>query len=414
MLEGAPWSPGATTEENAPSPIFIDLETRSAADIKKGGRQYAAHPTTEILTVVAMIDDLVVAWSPLLATPLNPEKLWPNGFGEKRKVASFAGRELPAPLAAAIQEERPFCAHNAFDFDSQIWRAAGHPEPSVWLDTLPDVRAAGLPGKLDEVGQYLFGKGKDGAGEELINKFCIPDKQGRFRPMTPDDTAALLRYNVGDVLLLSKLYNHVKGNSEPEVVALDRVINQRGIYIDQDLARKLLNLEKLSAPSVAAQVEAATNSEIKASDLTRTAHLRKWLKKQGLVLPDLKRETVLKVLQGGENLKPAVVAVLEARLASGRVTTSKLETALEAVDDDSRLRHMLVYHKAHTGRWSGCKLQPHNLPKPHEDIKELWPLLEATGDLDSFQKVLPAGVSLSDGISSLIRPCLKAAPGKGP
>ena len=166
-------------------PVFIDVETRSACDLKKvGGRMYARHSTTEIMTVVALIDQTIIAWSPLLNEPLPVDDLWPAGFGPRRfSVESFAGPTLPPPLADAITSGRPLCADNALGFDMFIWSAKKLPEPAAWLDTLPHVRAAGLPGQLDLLGERLFGKGKDKEGVALLKRLCRPDHRREFLPL---------------------------------------------------------------------------------------------------------------------------------------------------------------------------------------------------------------------------------------
>src|SRR5688572_27142156 len=99
------------------APVFLDLETRSAADIKEvGGRAYAQHPSTEIITAVALMGGRVVAWAPGLSSSV--EVTWPGGHGEPLPVEVFPGRELPEPLALAIRAGLPLCAHNAFGFDA--------------------------------------------------------------------------------------------------------------------------------------------------------------------------------------------------------------------------------------------------------------------------------------------------------
>ena len=62
------------------APVFIDLETRSEVDLKKaGGRAYAAHASTKILTAVALLDERALAWCPALAEP--PVLTWPDEIG---------------------------------------------------------------------------------------------------------------------------------------------------------------------------------------------------------------------------------------------------------------------------------------------------------------------------------------------
>jgi DNA polymerase len=394
------------------APVFIDLETRSACNLKKvGGRLYAQHPTTEIMTVAALLGDRIIAWTPLLDRPLPPNELWPDGFNPALPVESFAGPDLPPPLVEAITSGRPLCAHNAWGFDSLVWKALRMPEPSRWIDTLPDARASGLPGELDRLGERLLGRGKDKEGARLVKKLSRPNNKGHFLPFTPERGKKVVRYNIADVLLLTRVFEVAHGHSEPEVVALDRVINERGIAFDRDLARALISLENKDAQEAARKIALLTKGKIKATDLRRTKWLLKWLKGHGARLDNLEKDTIHRFLEGSGAKTEVVVEVLNARLAASRITTSKAQTALTLADEDGRLRHTLIYHKAHTGRWSSRGVQLHNLPRPHESLKDLSPLLECIDDATRFMAQLPAGVSFADGLSALLRLAFFAARG---
>jgi len=396
-----------------PRPVFIDLETRSASDLEEdGGRRYADHPTTQILTVAALLDGRMLVWTPTLEEPLPTEDLWPKNMGTPLPIDTFAGQALPTPLEAAIAAARPLCAHNAFGFDMRVWEVKGLPKPSAWLDTLPEARAAGLPGKLDELGQRLFGIGKDKEGLALIRQLCRPNKRGEFLPFNRHNALKVVRYNIADVVLLAKVYGVVQGHAEPEVLALDRAVNDRGVAFDADLARALIELEAREGKAICQEMEHLTAGAVKASDLRRTEHLKRWFGSKGVKLPDLQKAMIQRLLAEQPNLEPAVKGVLQARLAVNRVTAGKLESALAACGPDGRLRDLLIYHKAHTGRWTGRGVQPHNLPRPHPALKDLGPLLDAAHDPDHFRKALPAGVGLADALSALVRPCFRAAPGK--
>jgi hypothetical protein len=323
-----------------------------------------------VMSLVAMVNGQIIAWAPLLDNPLPVEQIWPDGFGQPLPVRSFAGPDFPTPLAQAVESGRPFCAHNANDFDARIWRAKGLPAPSAWIDTLPDARAAGFPGKLDEISGRLLGRGKDKRGAALVKKLCHPDQEGRFLPLTTRRIATIMHYNIADVLLLAGVFGSIKGSSEPDVVAIDGVINERGVYFDADLARSLIALEKHAAVAAAAEVEKLTGGALTSGDLRRNAKLSKWLAAKGVQLPDLQRTTISRRLASG-SLEPVVAKVLQARLVVTRITTAKLERGLAVVGHDSRLRDTLVYHGAQTGRWAGRTLQPHNLPRPHKDLQDL-------------------------------------------
>jgi DNA modification methylase len=394
-------------------PVFIDLETRSASDLKReGGRRYARHETTEILTAVALIDGRVIAWAPTLDAPPPAGQLWPESFGPALPVEAFAGPGLPPPLADAITAGLPLCAHSAHGFDRHVWAARGLPEPSAWLDTLPEARACGLPGKLDQLGQLLFGAGKDKEGERLVRRLCHPGRRGEFPPFDLEDAVAVLRYNVADVLLLARLYEAVAGHAEPNVVALDLAINGRGVAFDCALAQALIALEVQASREAGAEAERLTGGAVKAGDLRRTAFILDWLRSRGVELPNLQKGTVRQLLLDRPDLDTGVRGVLEARLAVNRVTAGKLQSAVTTCDGDGRLRDLFVYHKAHTGRWAARRVQPHNLPRPHPDLHDLGPLRAAAGDLPGFRRAMPSSVGLADALSALIRPCFRAAQGK--
>ena len=71
-------------------PVFIDLETRSAADLNKlGGRLYATHRTTSLLSVAALIDGIVAVWVPSLTSPLPTDAVWPSGPWQPLPVVAF-------------------------------------------------------------------------------------------------------------------------------------------------------------------------------------------------------------------------------------------------------------------------------------------------------------------------------------
>lgn len=397
------------TDDPTSLPVLIDLETRSACDLaQEGGRRYAEHSSTEILSAVALIDGRLVVWTPPLDQPLNPGDLAQN---HGLSIETFAGPAVPQPLLEAIQVGRPFCAHNALGFERPVWAAKIGQSPATWLDTLPLARAASLPGKLDEIGERLFSAGKDKDGQALMKRLCSPQPDGHFVPFNRSNALGLVRYNITDVLLLAQLYMLVKDAGEPEIIRLDQRINERGVAFDSGLANSLVQLSHRHVQAAGLEVEKLTNGELQASDLQRTAFLLRWLNDRGAGLSDLTKNSVDRVLER-PTLDPVVTGVLRAR----RVVTSKAESKLDAginlVDDDNRLRHQLVYHKAHTGRWSGRGVQPHNLPRPHKDIKDIDALIAAADDYAKFRLALPATVTFEDGINALVRSCFRAEPGK--
>src|SRR5262245_43377316 len=147
--------------------VLFDLETRSAADLKGvGGRAYARHPSTRILTLVARIDGVNHCWVPSTLWPnAVPPRIGtvtvPKAYGDPGPVRVYVQPDLPAPVAEAVGQGRVFVGHNALTFDAHVWMEKIQPVPSRWYDSIYAARAAGLPGKLDGIGERLLGVGKE-------------------------------------------------------------------------------------------------------------------------------------------------------------------------------------------------------------------------------------------------------------
>src|SRR5262245_1907384 len=104
--------------------VLFDLETRSAIDLKKvGGRAYARHPSTRVLTLVARIDGTNHCWVPSTLWPSGlPPRIdtvtVPRAYADPGPVRVYVQPELPAAVAEAVHQDRVFEAHNYMGFDA--------------------------------------------------------------------------------------------------------------------------------------------------------------------------------------------------------------------------------------------------------------------------------------------------------
>jgi DNA polymerase len=254
-------------------PVFLDVETRSHASLRDmGGRRYAADPSTQILSAVFSLDGTIISWTP---GRFPPTIAWPTEYGPTRPIITESGNALPRLIADAIASGRPICSHNALGFERWIWRAKRLPEPLRWIDTIPWARSAGCPASLDGAASWLLGKTKDTAGEALIKRYCLPyGKDKKFREIDGADWQALIRYNLIDVLLLEQIYAELRHyDQEPELLHADQVINERGVCVDVQLAKRILELAEQETARLAAEAERLTAGAIKATDLNRTVLL---------------------------------------------------------------------------------------------------------------------------------------------
>lgn len=409
--------------------VFFDLETQSDCDLKTaGGRVYANHPTTRILSLVCRIDGTYHCWAPADLWPGRPPKIdpsfvWPDTRGAAEPVVIHTTATLPEPIAEATATH-VFVAHNCLMFDRLVWEALITPVPSRWFDTDPAARSAGLPGGLDAIGERLFGGGKD-SGRVIAKRYF---SRSNAPVIKPGDYAAILRYNVDDVWLLSRLYAHVtQFPLDCDRVALNDRVNQRGIGFDAALARSLIDLSNEAKARAGEEIGRLTNGRLDATNL-RTQEVQRWLADAGVVLPNMRRETVERFCSNPEGFADEcdeaqvpcvvpgdVVPVLRLRNAALRNTAAKMSNALQR-SINGRVYDLLVPFGAHTGRFTSRGLQIHNLPRPRKGV-DVGALVDAheSGGL-SYDLLAATATSarctVDDVLSSLVRPVFRAGEGK--
>lgn len=320
---------------------FADFETQSSCDLREHTtHQYASDKSTRALTLCIKVDGTMHRFGPYLDA-----------------VAKAS--------IAALTEGRTIVAHNA-PFDAAVWELSEGLPAREWFDTLPCCRAAGYPGKLDEVSKILGLGGKDKNGKLLIDLLCII-KRGFIPPVGPAHKL-LLDYNEKDVDDLEGIYNAVKDFGEPDVIEADRAVNDRGIPVDGAY------LQKLKAMFDANTRDSRDNFTEKVGEVNPSSpkQMMEWLRKQGFNVPACNKVVWKSMLEnpdkyfvgdGDQDTAFEVVReAMEIRREVVRVSGSKVDTALQILESDGRIREQHVYFGAHTGRWSGRALQVQNLP----------------------------------------------------
>ncbi len=452
--------------------VFVDLETRSHRDLRVcGGRVYAQDPSTEILCAVLKRAGETVVWVP----GWRPKKEFQESYFLPKEplipvgqVRFFFGRVRPPKILASWAEE-PWIAHNAWGFDEHVW-ATKVPKsfrPPSWVDSMRLAKRAALPSGLDAIGNYLFGVGKH-KGKAVLQKLCAPHKKtGAFIPLNQRNLGSVVAYCIQDVLLLQKAWedeiNFVEHAADDHVLAADYSINNRGASLDDRLSREIISLELGARQKRGEEIEQLTEGQVTRALLRSPKKFRAWVKDTFDVdLPNLQRGTVIELLDEAPDTHPTLRLALEARLGETRITSSKLIRALDALSEDERMRDLLFYHSAHTGRWGGRRFQPQNLPAqglaPGQVLDCISSLLEEpkagsdgkgggaggplepdggqgdsslrlesgsegrvkvrpsdegvlSGRVARFLASLPRGVSISDGLGSMVRACVLAVEG---
>jgi DNA polymerase len=418
---------------------MIDLETQSVANLKHGLKAYLRHPSTRLLSLVASHGNFVLVWAPAGRWPgkkleINPHDLWPAGIPKSASVMLDSGDACPAVLRKWLDSGYTFAAHNAAGFDAAAFRDLvssrySCSEPSAWYDTLPACRAAGLPGKLDDLGHIFLGTGKDEGGAVLKLMYTVKVRNGQ--PVYPVGTLPvwkqLLRYNVKDVLLLHRVFTQTLGSGEPDVLDAHSAVNSRGIAFDLGFLSRLQDLWTDAENSAMDEIAALTGGALTGDNLRSVPQVKAWLKAQGVHTDTLNRQALERLYEYPEEFfgecddlterHAFVCEVLKLRQTVTRVSKAKLQRIAEMADPDNRVRDVLVYCGAHTGRWSGKGIQPHNMARGVGDLDTEGLLLRHAGGRLDIEQVKEAAAKCKghprtdDVLSTLLRPVFCAGDG---
>jgi len=337
-----------------PDKVVVDFETRSRLDVTVvGAWRYAEDASTSILCMSYKIGNgRTGLWTPDLPFPQALIDLINSG------VIFFE-------------------AHNA-QFERAIWinilnKQMGIPMPRRWKDTLAVCAYRALPLGLDQVGDALnLTTKKDPRGKFLIRKLCAPQK------ITKNNTSEWC----DDFDLMQELYDycvrdtdteHGLGvtigdltDSEQKLWVLDQTINQRGVALDLEA----INAAKL----ICNTIETTLNAELTkmtsgiVTKGSQRARIKQWLLDYAeLDMPDMKADSIDIALEN-KGITPEARRVLQIRQMLSLASIKKLDSLLDWVCRDGRVRGLLQYHGAGTGRWAGRGPQPHNFPRGDEEI----------------------------------------------
>jgi DNA polymerase len=380
--------------------IHLDFETYSLISvIDLGAFRYAADPSTEILCASYAIDR-------------GPVKSW-----------TLFDIDPPEELNDAIKSGMPVTAHNA-QFEYSILRYVGPrygwatPRADAMRCTSARSAYVGLPRSLAAaVASAGLSERKDTDGKRLVAKFCIPKRKKikgggievtRVHPGDdPEDFKNLVAYNVQDVIAERGLDDFLPELPNIEQIAfrLDSILNRRGIPLDLDAIRGAIRIMS----ELMVEYEALTDIVTGGLRPTQRDKLLDWLNTEGLMIQDLQRETLDKLMLT-KDLPDNIKNVLEMRLEAGRAAPKKLQTML-ATSVHGRAHGMLRYFGAHTGRWTGAIVQPQNLPRGELKEKSLEAAFRIipTGNTENFRLLFDQPAA---AITSCIRGFIAPKPGR--
>lgn len=413
--------------------LILDYETRSEAELRQlGGYEYANHPTTQILCAswrLGTRDELRTQiklkrqWDASYkeqypnGTMKNPHaaKIWSSAFIETEEAAE----ELDELL---MDKSLILVAHNAL-FEQSITRfvlARQFMNSNLkiiphdrWMCTAAMAAALALPRSLEGACASLhLPIQKDMDGRRLILKYCKPRKPSKNNPSrwfsSARDLRRIMLYCQNDVDAETMLFLTIPPLSwrEREVWLLDQKINFRGFEADRELVKSALKL--ISEETINLNRETRELTSGRPGSTTQRDGVLKWLHGEGVFLPNLRAKTVSDAINEGLVVGDAK-RLLQIRQDVSKTSTKKYAAFEARSRTDGRVRDILVYHAASTGRWAGAGVQPQNFPRGTIDDTTLAADVLREYDLEFVRLIYgnPMGV-----LSSCLRAVITAPEGR--
>ncbi len=343
-------------------PATVDFETRSFVNLRNaGGWLYSRDPSTQALCLSYRLPD---------GTKGRWHRAHPN----------FLIGESPPPqdLFDHIRSGGLVEAHNAF-FEMCIWNnimVPRHGWPEIqryqWRCSAARASAASLPRSLEEACAAMeLPIQKDMEGNRIMKLLSKPHydkatKQFYFHE-TEEDLIRNWDYCDTDVAAEHALSQSLPELSTKELIVwhADQIINTRGLRFDRDMAESALKIADDHKKMLNRRLYDITGIE-KGS---QRAAVQKWLAdNEGIFLPSTGGDIIdwaFKTMK----MSPIAKEVCHILRDVNRTSTRKYQTVLNQSDVDDRIRDLVMYHGAGTGRWAGKGIQIHNLPARNLIIK---------------------------------------------
>jgi DNA polymerase len=378
--------------------VHLDFETRSVVDLRRAGAYiYAVHPSTEVLCAGYSFDD-------------GPVQLWTRGAAP------------PPDLTEAARDPRvQFHAFNV-GFERRIWthvlhKRLGWPDLPLerWYDTQADAYACALPGDLKRCAIALeVGVEKDATGTRLINRLCKPigdTDQFREKKQFLQDFEQLYEYCRQDVKVERAIYHslpeHTTARGEERALwLLTERINDRGVHIDRVFAQSIWTLIEVELKDMLCeQLIDLTDGRVTSGNQTQ-----KMNSELTYPLGDFQQATLKKALTC-PLLHDKDRTIIESRLAFANTSVAKYARMLDMVGPDDRVRDLLQYHGAATGRYAGRGIQVQNFPRsahPQADRVSR----DVTDPTNTLHTIEDKYGPIQELAKHMLRPTLCAAPGK--
>lgn len=382
--------------------LHIDFETRSRVDLKKAGaHRYMEDTSTEVYCG---------AWA----------------IGEMEPELWLPGEPCPTEIVEHINAGGTVCAFNAA-FERLCFRhilgpVHGWPVPELrqYRCIMAQALAMALPGSLEDCGNALgIANKKNAEAHGLMVKYSKPRAVGPDGTITwwdrPEDLRIIWAYCRQDVRAERDIAKKTLKLRpfEQNLWFLDQQINDRGLLVDEALVQRALVVVDRTIASLNARMAAVTGGEVTA--VSQVARLLKWVYARGVTDADgepitsLAKDIIAGLLERSD-LPPDVDEALELRAEGNKASAAKIKALAIGKCADGRIKGLLQYHKASTGRWAGSRFQPQNIKRP-EKKGEISGAIDAllSTDPETFELLYDRPLST---VSDCIRGMVMAPSGK--
>ncbi len=408
----------------------MDFETRSDADLRKvGAYEYSLHPST-----IATCLGFKVHGAPKIV--LLP-------FGHMQRNFSAFHPDFQKWWKRRIQDGFIFSAHNAFFeqciYNNVLVKKLGWPviPPDQWHCTAAKAAAIAIPRNLQGAGEVMrLRTQKDMAGHIAMLQTCKPTKQWNafqkalakpkkterdnkliakgepVKYLTPESHPhvfdTLYKYCKIDVIAEEQLDDSTPDliPSEQQLWLLDQRINFRGVAVDMPLVNKISKIMLAEKTVMEKELDTLTMGLVTTG--TQRARIMDFLAIEDIKIPDLKSKTVDDFLANGKVSGDAKL-LLELRRKLAKASTAKYQAFQRRAASDGRVRDMLLFHGASTGRWGGAGVQPQNFPRG--TIKDIYEAIRQINIASVDELKLMYGENLMPLFASVLRGMFVATEG---
>lgn len=383
--------------------MFIDLETRSDADITKTGvYRYADSPCFDILLFAVSIDDAPVQVYDLAQNDIIPDNILHALADHNVMKHSFNASFERVCISVWLKRNYPELFHGYGNPQDSV---SDYLDPESWRCSMVASAYLGLPLTLAGVGAVLkLEQQKMTEGKALIRYFCVPydtiHDVPKFRSPAdaPDKWQIFKAYNKRDVETEMEIEAKISKFPVPQSVweeyILDQKINDRGIQVDMPFVQNAIQIGDTVKKALTEKLSDITGLE----NPNSVQQMKNWLSERGLEMQSLgKKEVQEQLLTAPTHIRE----VLQLRQQTSKSSVKKYTAMQNAVCHDHRARGMFQFYGANrTGREAGRIIQLQNLPQNHlPDLEEARDLV-LSGDIDALDMLYE---DIPDTLSQLIR-----------